>query len=157
LKVWAVSVNQSADVAGVTNDPNAYNNALGIGLGFKYSDAIVAQNGVYNASTNNYAAGAARAYAGNSKSDWYLPTTAELNLLCQWNRGVTQNVTIQCSGGALNTGTGVNGGFRDNTYWSSSEVTATNAWNQSFSPGGNGAQGSGIKSNSGHVRPVRAF
>ena len=158
-KPWAtgtsVSGNSVADEAGIANDGDvAYNNALGIGLGLKNSIAIVAQNGAYNATSNNYAAGAARAYAGNSKSDWYLPTTAELNLLCQWGRNVTQVVGTACTGGTLNTGTGANGGFGANDYVSSSESFALTAFNQYFS---NGYQDHYVKYYPSYVRPVRAF
>jgi hypothetical protein len=153
---WAVSSNRSMDVSGITNEISANNSSSGIGLGYKNSALIVTQNGSYNASTNNYAAGAARAYAGNSKSDWYLPTTAELNLLCQWNRGVSPAVGTACTLGAINSPTyGASGsGFFATYYWSSSEDFANNAWNQYFS---NGAQGSSNKGNTGHARPVRAF
>jgi Protein of unknown function (DUF1566) len=168
LKVWATgnssSGNAIADVDGntgggggvpITNDATAYNNALGIGLGLKNSMAIVAQNGLaYSATTNNYAAGAARAYGGGSKNDWYLPTSAELNLLCQWGRNVPQVVGTACTGGELNTGTGVNGVFVDYYYWSSSEWIAIGAWSQFFY---NGIQTGANKRFTGHVRPVRAF
>jgi hypothetical protein len=146
--VWAVSANQSVDVPSITNDSLAYNNASGIGLGYKNSLAIVAQG---NDTTT--AAGAARAYSGGSQSDWYLPTTAELNLLCQWARNVAQSVTTQCTGGTLNTGTGLGGGFSI-AYWSSSEVDAVTAWNQHF---GIGSQNYYGKYGAVYVRPVRAF
>lgn len=158
-KAWAVLANQSTDVSGITNDNPAYNNVLGIGLGYKNSDLIVTQNGAYNASSNNYAAGAARAYTPTVSTviynDWYLPTTAELNLLCQWNRGVTQDVTIVCTGGAINTGTGASGsGFVGGYYWSSSEYGVSYAWFQLF---GNGFQYGITKGSPLFVRPVRAF
>jgi hypothetical protein len=158
LTVWAATANQRTDVTDITNESSAYNNALGIGLGYKNSDLIVVQNGIYNAATNNYAAGAARAYAGGSKNDWYLPTTAELNLLCQWNRGVTQDVTTGCSGGSLNGGSGgaSGSGFAASYYWSSSERSSDNAWQTNFI----GFQDSYEKSviaHPDHVRPIRAF
>jgi hypothetical protein len=150
-KLWAVSAKQSADVTAITNDSSEYNNASGIGLGYINSLAIVAQG---NDTTT--AAGAAREYAGGSQSDWYLPTTAELNLLCQWARNVTQSVTTACTGGTLNTGTGASGGFStfNSDYWSSSENAANRAWIQAFSFG---AQGDFVKGNAFSVRPVRAF
>ena len=149
--VWAVAMKQHADVSGIDDDAYpADNNALGIGLGFKNSELIVAQG---NDITT--AAGAARAYSNNSKSDWYLPTAAELNLLCQWNRGVAQDITTKCSGGTLNSGTGASGSdFVGSIYWSSSEVDATWAWFQSFS---NGNQSDNWKNGTIRVRPVRAF
>ena len=158
--VWATgtpfSGNASTDISSITNDASAYNNILGVGLGYKNSLAIVAQNGLYNASSNSYAAGAARAYAGGSKSDWYLPTTAELNLLCQWARGVAPSVTTTCTGGALNSATygASSAGFGDFEYWSSSEGSATFAWAQDF---GNGSRNFNGKNGGDYVRPVRAF
>jgi len=83
----------------ITNDSLAYNNASGIGLGYKNSLAIVAQG---NDTTT--AAGAARAYSGGSQSDWYLPSTAELNLLL--------SVGKKCSSKRYNT---VHG--RSSQYW----------------------------------------
>jgi hypothetical protein len=127
----------------------AYNNASGIGLGYKNSLAIVAQG---NDTTT--AAGAARAYSGGSQSDWYLPTTAELNLLCQWARNVAQSVTTPCTGGNLNTGTGLGGGFSTDLYWSSSENGDPFAWGQRFD---SGSQYPSTKYYPYYVRPVRAF
>jgi hypothetical protein len=148
--VWAVSANQSGDVPSITNDSSAYNNASGIGLGYKNSEAIVAQG---NDTTT--AAGAARAYSGGSQSDWYLPSTTELNLLCQWARNVPQSVTTPCTGGTLNTGTGLGGGFSTFIYWSSSEWDDTIfAWSQDFFFGG---QNFAFKGTTLYVRPVRAF
>jgi hypothetical protein len=147
--VWAVSANQSVDVPSITNDSLAYNNASGIGLGYKNSLAIVAQG---NDTTT--AAGAARAYSGGSQSDWYLPSTAELNLLCQWARNVPQSVTTACTGGTLNTGTGASGGFSTDLYWSSSENGDPFAWGQRFDYG---IQYPSTKYYPYYVRPVRAF
>jgi hypothetical protein len=161
IKPWATgtetSGNTTLDVSGITNDPeSAYNNALGVGRGYANSEAIVTQNGPYNESTNNYAAGAARAYTGGSKGDWYLPTTAELNLLCRWARGVAPSVTTVCTGGSLNSSTygASSAGFVYNAYWSSSESYSFAARGQNFD-GGN--QGSYFKYSHVYVRPVRAF
>ncbi len=156
-KVWAVPANESADVSGLTNDASAYNNASGVGLGYKNSLAIVTQNGLYNASSNNYAAGAARAYAGGSKSDWYLPTTAELNLLCQWARGVAPSVSTACTGGSINSATYGAGtaGFVAFYYWSSSEYNASYAWLQHLNLGFQDFNNKGYTAI--YVRPVRAF
>jgi hypothetical protein len=160
-KVWAVSAYQSADVSTITNDyPNVYNNALGIGLGYKNSIAIVTQNGAaYDASSNNYAAGAARAYAGGSKSDWYLPTTAELNLLCQWGKGYESSVTTACTSATYLINVSTYGaslsGLVQGYYWSSSEGSSTVAVIQSLF---SGAQYTYFgKSSAYYVRPIRAF
>jgi len=150
-KLWAVAPYQTVDITDISNDSSPYNNALGIGLGLKNSIAIVNQG---NGTTT--AAGAARDYSGGSKSDWYLPTTAELNLLCQWNHNVTQDVTTACTGGTINTGTGATGlGFTAYYYWSSSEEYGSNAKDQDFSSGGQGPYGK--YRNDDRVRPVRAF
>jgi hypothetical protein len=160
-KKWATgtysSGNAIINIIGITDDVSVYLNVLGIGLGYKNSDLIKTQNGVYDATTNNYAAGAARAYTGGSKGDWYLPTTAELNLLCQWGRNVTQVVGTACTGGTLNTGTGVSGGFVNSVYSyyrSSSEANANNARNQNFD---DGVTTFSSKDDGWYVRPVRAF
>jgi len=148
-KLWATSTYSSTDILTITNDSVPYNNVLGIGLGYKNSLAIVGQG---NDTTT--AAGAARAYGGGSQSDWYLPTTAELNLLCQWARNVAQDVTTACTGGILNTGTGASGGFSTGLYWSSSENDDGLAWTQDFN---GGYQNHVTKGNAYYVRPVRAF
>lgn len=69
-------------------------------------------------------------------SDWYLPSKDELNLA--W-------VNRAAIAGALNfTGS--------EYYWSSTQYSATNAWRQRFSDGG---QYNYYKSNAYRVRPVR--
>ena len=153
-KLWAVTAYQSTDITGITNDGFAINISAGIGLGLKNSIAIVSQG---NDTTT--AAGVARAYSGGALTDWYLPSTAELLLMCKWARGVawTSDETI-CSGGTINLGTG-NGlgaaGFVENRYWSSSEFSTTRAWSHDYTSPGN--QANSAKSDSRYVRPIRAF
>jgi hypothetical protein len=147
-KIFAVTAKQGTDVIGITMDSSANNASSGIGLGYLNSIAIVNQG---NDTTT--AAGAARAYAGGSKSDWYLPTTAELNLLCQWARGVTLDVTTACTGGTSTAY--ATEGFTEDAYRSSS--TGSNAyasWYQSFSTGWQNFIG---KDEPYRVRPVRSF
>jgi len=148
---WAVSANQSTDIPEITNDSSADYSSLGIGLGYKNSLAIVAQG---NDATT--AAGAARGYGGGSKSDWYLPTTAELNLLCQWERGVAPSVASVCVGGSRNSATygASSAGFTDYYYWSSSEYQGDGARIQHLR--GNGIS-AGFKVDDYYVRPIRAF
>jgi hypothetical protein len=158
-KVWAVSAYRYADISTIANDSMpGYNTPLGVGLGYKNSLAIVAQNGAYP--TNDYAAGAARAYAGGSKSDWYLPSAAELNLLCQWVYGVAPSVTTRCTVGTLNSATYGAGsaGFAAGYHWSSSEQ-GTSAWLQTFNIliANHGLQDSTGKNDALRVRPIRAF
>ena len=120
---WATIANRNANVADIEDlaDTTAALVSSQIGLGYKNSMAIVNQG---NDTTT--AAGFVRSYAGGSKGDWYLPTMAELNLLCQWNRGVVQSVTTACANGTLNSGVGaINSEFANTYYWSSSERTQT--------------------------------
>ena len=115
-----------------TSVPNA--TGLVIGTGYKNSLAIVAQAGNVEASS---AAVAARGYGGpNNLTDWFLPSKDELNQLR------VQRATV--------------GGFEAGTYWSSSQhnAFATIARSRLFS---NGADTINVKSDTYHVRPVRAF
>ena len=147
-KIWAVVAKQSLDVSGITFDNAVNNTTSGIGLGYKNSIAIVTQG---NDITT--AVGAARAYSGGSKSDWYLPTSAELNQLCKWARDLawTSDATL-CARSAL-----VNGGFNSgNYYWSSSTQNAERAWWQKFFVDSS-AQSYSAKSVANYVRPIRAF
>ncbi len=150
--IWAISAYQSTDVASITNEASVNNSSSGIGLGYKNTLAIVLQG-----NNNTTAAGAVRAYTGGSKSDWYLPTSAELNQMCKWARGLpwVSDATVCTSAGTLNTGPGA-AGFDESSYdyWSSSEIDASTARVQYF---GDGGQGNPSKSLTKNVRPIRAF
>jgi hypothetical protein len=153
-KIWAVVSLNSTNVSGITDEGSVtnINNALEIGLGYKNSIAIVNQGN----DTTTVAARAARAYAARSLSDWYLPTAAELNVLCQWQSGVAASVTTQCTSPTLNSPIfgASSAGFEAGPYWSSSEVAASNAWSQNFT---NGTQSNINKFNQIRVRVVRSF
>ena len=124
-----------------------------IGTGYQNSLDIVAQTGNVAATS---AAVEARAYQGNSKTDWHLPSIDELNQMCKWQRGVawTSDATV-CAGGILNSGPGASG-FSGLIYWVSSEYTANGAWNQNFNLGApsNSTKYTTLQI---RVRPVRAF
>lgn len=79
------------------------------------------------------AAHAVAQYNSGGKSDWHLPSKAELNQL------YIQKILV--------------GGFVNFSYWSSSEDTEISAWSQDF---GTGTQTSGSKGTR-LVRPVRSF
>jgi len=152
---WSVESNWQRNLEAIDNEYPANNTTDGIGLGYKNTLAIVAQNGTYDPNTNYFAAGAAQSFRGGLKNDWYLPTASELNQMCKWARGIPVpfNETV-CSGGALNSGTQARG-FRGDFYWSSSEAgMSENVWFQNFSHGG---QLDYTKNNSYYVRPIRAF
>ena len=155
-KLWAVASNQGTSIPDIVDDATAYNNSLGIGRGLQNSLYIVAQG---NDTTT--AAGAARGYTVGPINDWYLPTTAELNLLCQWANGNAPSVTTRCTGGSLNSSTygAASAGFVEAFYYSSSERDAYDygvnmAWAQHFSLGN---QASTPKTSTPFVRPIRAF
>jgi uncharacterized repeat protein (TIGR02543 family) len=103
-----------------------------LGSGSANTDRIIAQNGV-----GRYAAGLARAYAGGGYSDWYLPSTDELNKL-YLNRGSI--------------------GVFDSWYYASSSEYYANVdlvWIQKFDTG---TLNYGAKANPGYmVRAVRSF
>ena len=68
--------------------------------------------------------------------DWFLPSQDELNLMYQ---NLKKNKL---------------GGLSDVFYWSSSELSAANAWSQLF---GDGTQSGSSRDGGSRVRPVRAF
>lgn len=86
--------------------------------------------------SGNYAAQLCAALNYGGYRGWFLPSKDELNLMY---------LNLKMNGA---------GGFASQTYWSSSEYSAINAWAQSFE---NGSQFSSFKNSSGRVRAVRAF
>ena len=85
----------------------------------------------------------AYAPAGTSAGQWFLPSKDELNEMWLYSQV-----------GGFNTATY---GFASDDYWSSSQFSASSAWNQSLA---NGAQfgAGGLKSfTSVRVRPIRSF
>jgi hypothetical protein len=105
--------------------------------GFTNSNAIIAQTGSLAAAT--YAAGAARLHTGGTFTDWYLPSSWELNMC--YDSAVIVNRIL----GNVN-------GFTSNYYWSSTENNATGAYIQYFT---NGYQSNGTKNTANYVRAVR--
>jgi hypothetical protein len=85
--------------------------------GLSNTNAIISQTGA--SATTAYAAGIARLFAGGSFSDWYLPAVWELNMCL--NSAAIINKILGSSNGFLN-------GFN---YWSSTELSASNAYNMS--------------------------
>jgi hypothetical protein len=94
------------------------------------------------------AANLATEYRGGGKSDWFLPSLAELNQLCKFARGQKQGIgTCQPSGN-------LSPGF-SNYYWSSSEVDEKYAWDRFFNIGNSNMSTKDFEGNA--VRPIRAF
>jgi hypothetical protein len=111
--------------------------ATAIGTGMANTNQIYARLTTASGLTNtaNYAAGIAWAYSNNGKTDWHLPSKAELAKFAD--------------GGAE----------LDTSHWSSSEFSTTSPWGQSFGfcggpcdPFSDSAKNGGIS-----VRVVRAF
>jgi len=103
----------------------------GIGTGKSNTEAIVKSCG-----EAKIAAKLCTAYRGGGKSDWFLPSKDELNLMYK-------NLHVK----------GV-GGFADYYYWSSSVNDEVSAWGQDFY---NGTQDFIDKDVALYVRAVRAF
>jgi hypothetical protein len=102
-----------------------------VGTGKRNTQIIVSKCG-----ESGIAAKLCTAYRGGGKSDWFLPSRDELNLI----------YTKLHKAGV--------GGFADDIYWSSSEGTALDAWYQIFA---NGNQNYYFKTIPTRVRAVRAF
>lgn len=138
--------------------PNIPNNAdphlltAEIGLGYKNSVQLFNFYG----DNNDYAAGAARRYTSNGKSDWYLGSAVEMNLLCDWSKGQAATPTVSCGSGAM-----LQGNFRaesSDAYWTSSEGITNeyfDARKQTFTA--SAAAGQDHKSFQRYVRPIRSF
>ena len=110
--------------------------------GLGNTNAIIAQTGA--PATTAYAAGIARLFAGGGFTDWYLPAAWELNMC--YNSATVVNRIL-----------GSTNGFQTNNwnYWSSTEISSTNAWRATFKEGSgassNKISGTGITS----IRAVR--
>ena len=134
----------------------AHINASEIGLGYKSSVQL------FNFYGNNsdYAAGAARGYTGGGKTDWYLGTSVEMNLLADWSKGNASTPTEDSRAGTM-----IQGGFSQSSssathYWTASQLdwATHDAYRQDFSNNsGIGGSGTDHKSFTRMVRPIRAF
>jgi hypothetical protein len=128
-RTWATNVNLNRTTAVSGADSRT------LGAGYQNTIDIVAQTG-------NVAATCAAKYCADlvsgGKSDWYLPSLAEIKM-------VYDVVHVNLGVGDFNT---------DDTYWSSSEKTASLGLNQDFN---GGYQGFTSKGYTTYVRAVRRF
>jgi hypothetical protein len=125
----------------------------GIGTGYKNTSKMITQ--LSGGSTAGKSATVARAFQGGGKTDWSLPSRDELNELCKiYSNGRTDTTGYRGYQNGCTGNTSPTGGFASDTYWSSSEFAAGNAWFQSFLYGG---QFYSNKAYAYYVRPVRAF
>jgi len=107
-----------------------------VGTGLANSTAINNYTLAQSTPSLDSGAGVAESYSVNGFSDWFLPSQDELNL-------IRTNVYLHDSTG-----------FLCSSYWSSSEVDASNARRQSFS---SGTASTALKSASYCVRSARRF
>jgi hypothetical protein len=134
-----------------------------IGMGLKNTNLIVSFSSAYDASTNSYAAGAARAYNGGYKADWFMPSFSELNQLCKYVRGQSwvSDATLCSAASATPNLLGI----VNMHYYSSSEIVWTNDAPFTREKGvfinhnenNTGVVDSGRKNGDSNTRPVRAF
>ena len=139
-----------------TNDPevswgcdgDSISGATGtaIGTGPANTAAILAA-----CSSRTNAAGVVDAYEKNGHTDWFLPSKDELNALCKWVHN--DNVNTVCNSNRAFDPL-VNGRIIINSYWTSTQSSATDAYNLYFQQGDLGTYG---KANVNFVRPIRRF
>jgi hypothetical protein len=144
----------------LVNDPfpnaTAHINESEIGIGYKSSAQVFTLYG----DNSDYAAGAARRYTGGGKTDWYLGTSVEMNLLADWSKGNASTPTVDARAGTM-----IQGGFSQSSssathYWTASQLdwATHDAYRQDFSNNsGVGGSGTDHKSYPRKVRPIRAF
>ena len=127
-RTWATDVNSNRTTAVSGADSKA------LGGGYQNTIDIVAQTG-------NIAATCAAKYCADltsgGKSDWYLPSLAEIKMIYEVVH--------------LNLGVG---GFVSDFYWSSSETTSTEAWLQGLFYGSRAKEQKNFLT---YVRPMRKF
>lgn len=117
---------------------NSIGNQIGDGLKNTERMASICSTGAFSVNQ----------YSGGGVSDWYLPSKMELNQLCRYARGQTPGLRECNSSGTLKSGF-------SNYYWSSSELSATKAWDQFFNIGNVNVSSKSHPNNS--IRPIRAF
>jgi hypothetical protein len=142
--------NDAAQISGVRLDATVVFDANDVGLGYKNSIAFRADSRAIANTGIRYV----RDYNGGSLSDWYLPTSTELNILVYWSKGLTPIVsTRSTSSDAV-----INGNFDISYYYYSSSQTAANPYSAYIQNFSNGTITTNQWSDSGmRVRPIRAF
>ena len=147
------------EVDGISRDGSPNMGADQFGLGYKNSRLMAALD-----SSETNSAVAALGYTGGGKNDWYLPTIAELGILCQYAYGQTPAAGNSCDyTQTLNTGIPSAYTFSAASYQSSSQSTNLGSaqWHQNFvyAADNNPAQQStwGYAPDRFPTRPIRAF
>ena len=123
------------------------NDGKEIGKGRSNTASLISKMGKTAYSEENggdkaeYAAYVAQSYNGGGYSDWFLPSSKELEVL---------DLLIRLSKGGVKTGS-------MNNYWTSTEYDGTNAEYTSFLNGGGYGGGDVARSSMYYVRPFRCF
>ena len=134
---------------GFTDVPAATGTAVGTGAA---NTAAMAAS--VACSSNAVAAVLAYAPAGTSAGQWYLPSTDELNAMCNFARNPTTPPTGACTGLQDVTFSTGRYGFAGIVYWTSTQSTVNTA---SIQLPDDGSVGASSKSLVLRIRPVRAF
>ena len=126
---------------GSSNQQRSREASTAIGMGMTNTKQIYLRlTTVGKVPATDYAAGVARSYSGNGKTDWFLPSKDELN--------EAQKQSTRIPGIRINTNQSAS------TYQSSTEMTAFYSWAQTMSTGA----GMNVNKTAGYrVRAVRAF
>ena len=135
---WASADHRIPDLS--QNDTD--NTDWAIGRGMKNTEIIIAHGvAAFPFTHTQYVTRAAEltrtgSHGNGTKDDWFLPSKNELNELASRRTHVKINLD----------------GY--SAFWSSSQYSQYNAWNQNF---GNGNQSNSIKGGLGNVGAIRAF
>jgi hypothetical protein len=142
--------NDAVQISGVPLDATARFNPDDVGLGYKNSIAIRADS----RAIANTGIRFVRDYNGGSLSDWYLPSSTELNILVYWSKGLPPVVNARTT----STAAIINGDFTSAYYYYSSSQTGANPFGAHIQSFNNGATVTNQWTDAGmRVRPIRAF
>ena len=149
-KTWgAIETTGISWCDGLTDVPAAIGTAVGTGAA---NTAAMAAS--VACSSDAAAAVLAYAPAGTSAGQWYLPSTDELNAMCNFARNPTTPPTGACTGLQDVTFSTGRYGFAGIVYWTSTQSTVNTA---SIQLPDDGSVGASSKSLVLRIRPVRAF
>jgi hypothetical protein len=142
---WNTPPNPSATYTNVVAAMGA--NRSAVGAGYQNTLDAVNQAGV----NGTHAPHLARAYQGNGKTDWHIPSSLELRELCKYAR---QQPSVSTATACNSTGT-IRAGFIDTGIYFSSTESGTDriVW-VTF---GTGGSSSALKTSNQMFRPIRAF